>query len=223
MTLEERVGVSWARELKEFFSKPDIKHIAGAVSKERKIKEVYPAEKDVFRAFRETPFDTIKVVWLGQDPYNDVPGQATGLAFDCGKYLSPSMKKVGEVYDKEYPKHFNIDVMEGKLLRWAHQGVFLLNASLTVAKKEPNSHARIWKPFTQYVINRLLYDGTPKVFVGLGKFAQELIGEVYPPHKLLKYEHPAAACYDRRDWQGDGIFHKINDILKYNNLPEIDW
>lgn len=224
MTLEERVGVSWAAQLKEFWDKPELKHIAKTISDERNAKkEIYPPQELVFRAFRETPFNTVKVVFLGQDPYNDIPGQATGLAMDCGKYPSATIKKILEVYDKEYPNHFNTDLMDGKLLRWAHQGVLLLNAALTVEKKQPGGHIDTWKPFTHFVLNRLMYDMSPKVFVALGTFAQDTIGQVFPPHHLLKYEHPAAAAYENRSWKGDGMFKEINRILRFHNILEVDW
>lgn len=222
-TLAERVGESWAEQLKDFWEKPELKAIASKVSEERKTKEIYPTQENVFRAFRETPFNTVKVVILGQDPYNDIPGQATGIAMDCGKYVSNTVKKILEVYDKEYPSHFNTDLMDGRLVPWARQGVFLMNAALTVEKKNPGSHIKIWKPFTQFVLNRLMYDMSPKVFVALGNFAQETLGEVFPPHHLLKYEHPVAASYDNREWKAVGIFHEINKILKFHGIPEINW
>lgn len=223
MTLEERVGESWAAQLKDFWNKPELQQIATKVSEERKTAEIYPAQSDVFRAFRETPFSTVKVVILGQDPYNDIPGQATGIAMDCGKYVSPTVKKILEVYEKDFPNHFNTDLMEGRLVPWARQGVFLINAALTVEKKAPGSHIKLWRPFTQYVLNRLMYDMSPKVFVALGSFAQEVIGNVFPPHVLLKYEHPVAASYDNREWNARGIFHEINKHLRFHNIPEVEW
>jgi len=222
--LEDRVGASWAANpaIQKLFESEMVKAIAKKVSEERTKKKVYPSQENVFRAFRETPLSTVRVVWMGQDPYNS-PGQATGLAMDCGKYVSPTIEKILGVYNKEYPQSFNPDLMEGKLTRWARQGVFLFNAALTVVDNQAKSHLEIWQPFTKEILKVLIYDQNPKVFLGLGKDAQNLLGNVPGPHTLLKYEHPVYASYQQRDWDAVGIFHKVNEILKFYGRPEIDW
>jgi uracil-DNA glycosylase len=224
MTPQEHFGASWFERLKHALESPEINALANKIATLRKSGvEIYPSRENVFRAFRETPFNTVKVVWFAQDPYNDVVNQATGLCMDCGVYPSNTIKKVYEVYNKDFPNNFAVDIMEGKLERWAHQGVLLLNASLTVEKKKPGSHLELWKPFTKIVLTQLVQDLTPKVFVGLGNVAQRILGNIPAPHHLLKYEHPVAASYDGRSWKAEGIFHEINKRLKFNGITEIDW
>lgn len=165
----------------------------------------------------------IKNLYVNKLPYNNRPGQATGLAMDCGIMRSPTIDAIISVYDKEYPNAFNVDLMNGHLIRWAHQGVFLYNAALTVVQNEPLSHIKIWEPFTAGVINALIQDQNPKVFVGLGKPAQLILGNIPGPHTLLKYEHPVYAARQNRAWDALGIFHKINEIVTFNGRPAIDW
>lgn len=223
--LVERVGPSWASNLSmmELFGSEQVKEIGKRVAQSRRALKVYPEPANVFRAFRETPLDKVSVVIMGQDPYNDMDGQATGLAMDCGKRVSPTIQKILEQYDKEYPSHFNTELMNGHLLPWAQQGVLLLNAALTVEKGNPKSHLKIWKPFTRKIVNILMYDYNPKVFVALGDFGLQIIGKVTPPHVLLSYEHPVRASYEQREWKAGNFFHEINKHLRFMGREEINW
>lgn len=224
--LKETMGDEWFAKLEEDFDKPWFTGMAAQIADERDRKMVYPQSDDVFRAFRETPFPTVKVVLLGQDPYNGV-NEANGLAFDSTrvKYRPPSWKKVLEVYDEDFPNNFAVDLMEGDLSRWAHEGVFLLNTALTVPHKDPGKHQRIWQPFISRVIDLLAWDERPKVFVFLGNEAKKFSHMVRNPHLKFEFEHPAAACYavPGRPWNAKGIFRNINAALEQLGQKPVDW
>ena len=218
----DRIGESWAKALGDEFAKPYMKEVGEKVRAARKVTNVYPEPDNVFRAFRETPLDKVKVVWLSQDPYN-TPGQATGLAMDCGQYISPTMKQIQYAYDQEFPNAFNTDIYDGHLLPWAKQGVFLLNTALTVEERSPKSHIEIWQKFTAAVMEVLVRHPNPKVFVFLGRDAQRYSAWVGAPHTQIMREHPQAANYEHRNWNHMQIFTKINGDLKHAGVEPIDW
>lgn len=224
--LKETLGDEWFSKLEADIDKPWFQKMAGEIAEERNKKMVYPSSDDVFRAFRETPFSQVKVVHLGLSPYNS-PGEANGIAFDCSrvKYLCPSWKKVLEVYEEDYPTSFATDLMEGSLVRWCHEGVLLINSSLTVAHKDPVGHVKIWQPFISKVIDLLAWDENPKVFVFLGNEAKKYAHIVRNPHLKFEYEHPAAACYavPSRQWNAHGFFRHINAALEQLGQKPIDW
>ena len=228
----EKIGEEWYDMIGEEFNKDYMSKLAKGISDARKIKTIYPSQDKVFRAFKETPFSKVKVILLGQDPYHD--GNADGLAFSCAKRVTPSMRKIQELYDREFPASFATDIIDGKLDRWAKEGVFLLNVSLTVPKGDPGKHLEHWKPFTKEVIAQLILDDkTPKVFVLLGKFAQNLLDAVVREklpcfigaygHTRLSYEHPAYAARKGRPWNAEGMFESINNILIQQKLTPINW
>lgn len=230
--LKEMMGPEWFNLLKEDFSTPWFLEMAGKVANERATKRIYPNSEDVFRAFKLTPPDKVKVIMLGQDPYNGIQGgvvEATGIAFDfhrlSNSYVPPSWTKVMEEYNKEFPTSFAPDLMDGDLSRWCANGVLLINTALTVPHKSPGAHKKIWQPFIAKVIDKLSWDSNPKVFVFLGNDAQAFMHIVRQPHIAVKYEHPAAACYasPTRNWNAPFIFTNINLALKQLGQQSIDW
>lgn len=221
MNIAELLGESWAARL------PKTEAILAPIREQlnRELQagiNIYPSKKNIFRVFRELPFEKVRVIWLGQDPYHSPEGQASGLAFDCGRYPSPSWRKVAEIYKKSYGVRANDDVVSGTLDSWCNQGVFLINKALTVREKQPNSHTRIWESFTYYVISTLLTDLEPKAFVLLGTEAQKMVPRVTSPHKGFYYEHPAAATYQQRKWDADDLFEKIESFLEFHE-KKIIW
>lgn len=222
--LIDRLGPSWANVIGGEFSKQYMIDQAADIRAARTRVAVYPASGLIFRAFRETPFENVKVVWLGQDPYPS-PGQATGLAFECGTIKrSPSMDRINDAYDEEFPMHFATDIMSGELSRWAQQGVLLLNTALTVEHLKPGSHTHLWDKFTARVIQALVADTSrPKVFVLLGKNAARFEKLITPPHSIVAREHPQAANHQYRKWNHGKIFSTINNLLKDNGIPQINW
>lgn len=210
------LGNQWGEMLSDIWHSPEFVRIATGIAEARKKKDIFPDRKNVFKAFRMTPFNDVRIVWLGMDPYPNE--NATGLSFECGVNITPSFKKIFDVYEKYDSEHFNGPLIDGSLEHWAEQGVFLLNAALTVPRSNSGKHLKHWKDFTQYVLTLLDERKNPPVFVLLGKNAQEF-AEVVKNSVKLKYEHPAYAHRLGRDWDAEGIFDEIN---KYIN-PKIEW
>lgn len=216
----EKIG-SWATL--PAFTSPKFSELGSYIAQERSKGIVYPDRENIFRAFELTPLEKVKVVLIGQDPYHD--GSATGLCFECGAgKITPSWEKVIQIYDKDFPTSFAPDIYEGKLSRWAEQGVLLLNAALTVRKGQPGSHSSVWKGFTLSILGSLYLDQSPKVFMVWGKEAQKLFPPpVDHPHHGIYVEHPAAAVYANREWNAKDVFIRANIHLKRYGLTQIDW
>ncbi|MFY7842676.1 MAG: uracil-DNA glycosylase [Rhabdochlamydiaceae bacterium] len=187
--------------------------------------QIYPPENLIFNAFRFTPYDRVKVVIIGQDPYHG-PHQAHGLSFSVpiGITPPPSLKNVfKELQDDlalSIPSH-------GCLVKWAEQGVLLLNATLTVREGEPKSHyGKGWETFTDAVVCKLKQKPEPLIFVLWGKSAQEkydhLNTSLNDNHLVLKAAHPSPFSA-HSGFLGCRHFSKINDFLSSHNITPIDW
>jgi uracil-DNA glycosylase len=209
--------------LKSEFSKPYFHQIVNHLKTERSQKKtIYPAGSNIFNAFNSTPFDNIKVVIIGQDPYHGA-GQAHGLCFSVQKGIAtpPSLINIF----KELKDDLGINVpAHGNLANWAGQGVFLLNASLTVRAGEPMSHSKIgWAEFTNSVIKKVSELKKHVVFFLWGKFAQEkrmLIDE--SKHLVLKSAHPSPLSANA-GFFGCRHFSKANEYLMKHGMDPIDW
>lgn len=183
---------------------------------------VLPDNEHIFYAFDMTPFDKIKVVILGQDPYHG-EGQAHGLAFSVqdGVSFPPSLRNIFQEYQSDLG--FNIPA-SGNLTTWAKEGVFLLNTVLTVREKEPNSHKKIgWEKFTDEVIKLISKNRENIVFILWGKPAQskvKLIDE--SKHLILTSPHPSPLS-SYRGFFGSKPFSKTNTYLNECGIDEIDW
>jgi len=209
--------------LKDQFTKDYFLQVASFIKTEKAAgKIIYPVGTLMFNAFEKTPFDKVKVVLLGQDPYHN-PGQAQGLSFSIPEGITkpPSLINIF----KEIQNDLGIvPSADGNLEKWAEQGVLLLNASLTVRKNEPGSHSKIgWLEFTDAVIRKLSDEKKGIVFLLWGKFAQDkqvLIDET--KHYVLKAAHPSPFSADR-GFFGCKHFSKTNEILVQQGLQPIDW
>lgn len=217
---------SWHAKMKPFIESEECDKIYAYLKKRSKEgKQIAPLSTLTFRAFLETPLNQVKVVLLGYCPYHTfyrgVP-VADGLAFSCsitGKQ-QPSLQKFVEGIEKDAYNGLNLeyDKKMSDLSYLAKQGVLLLNSSLTVEKDKPGSHQELWKPFTKYVLEECLaYKGIPVVFIG--KDAQKFQKSVSPlTHGYsFKIEHPAAAARMSDVWDTQGVFTKINQIIKEND------
>ena len=220
--------MNWTQIINPEIEKDYMKAIATVIKERRRVAKVYPADKDIFRAFHMTPFNSVKVVILGQDPYHD--GNADGLAFSCKKRISPSLTKMYGKLNKVMPDENAPLTLES----WAEQGVLLLNTVLTVEKGAPQFHSDLnWQRFTKVVIKSLIEDVYPKVFLLWGGVAkdnfQEIVYETYGhtdhlPHIFtVRSEHPARASHELRDWMNNDCFNKANKFLEKNNLKPVDW
>jgi len=185
--------------------------------------EIYPfKQSDIFKIFNLTYLDNIKVVIIGQDPYHSNKFQANGIAFSVnnGVTIPPSLKNI---YKEVNSKEKNIN---GDLSNWVKQGVFMLNASLTVKQKHPNSHCLIWDQFTSHIIDLISTHTNNVIFVGWGAYAINKLKNIdTTKHILLTSSHPSPlSCYKTdKPFFGSNIFININEILKKNNKTPILW
>ena len=216
------IEASWLEVLKDEFEKEYFKGIrATLVAEYQAGHTVYPPGKLIFNAFNKTPFHQVKVVIIGQDPYHGA-GQAMGLCFSVPKTI-PVPASLKNIY-KELHTDLGIPPADhGDLTRWTGQGVFLLNAMLTVRAGSPGSHARIgWQSFTDEVIRRLSDRRDKLVFLLWGNFARSkktLIDEM--KHYVLEAAHPSPLAGNR--FSGCKHFSTTNRLLKENGFEEIDW
>jgi uracil-DNA glycosylase len=222
--MDVTIHPSWKEALKDEFSKPYFQQIVTFLKTEKALqKTIYPPGPLIFNAFNQTPFDKVKVVIIGQDPYHGA-GQAHGLSFSVQNGVKPPPSLVNIF--KEIHKDIGIDmpVGYGNLTAWAQQGVLLLNAALTVRSGEPFSHAKYgWADFTDAVIQTISDKKENVVFLLWGKFAQEkqaLIDET--KHHVLKAAHPSPFSADK-GFFGSKHFSKTNELLMKDGLQPIDW
>lgn len=214
---------SWMNILEDELQKDYIQELAAFVQEERTSgKEVYPPEGLVFSALNETPFDDVRVVIMGQDPYHG-PGQAHGLSFSVpeGVRPPPSLQNIF----KELQSDLGVPIPNhGCLLHWARQGVLLLNATLTVRRGEPLSHHnRGWERFTDAVIRTLASRVKPAIFVLWGRSAKEKVAHIpLRNHVVLQAAHPSPFSA-HSGFFGCGHFRKINNQLEGWGQPPIDW
>lgn len=221
--LNPKIEPSWKEQLADEFGKPYFRELKGFLTEEKKRGQViYPPGPLIFNAFNSTPFDAVKVVILGQDPYHG-PNQAHGLSFSVlpGVKPPPSLvniyKELHEDVGFRIPGHGNLEA-------WAKQGVLLLNACLTVRAGQAGSHhGKGWEPFTDAAVQRLNERKEGLVFLLWGRPAQ-LKGSIIDPsrHHVLKAAHPSPFSADR-GFFGCRHFSKTNRILEKAGRPPIDW
>jgi len=218
-----QIEPSWKAVLNPLFENPNFSKIAAHLKTEKALnKTIYPKGSQIFNAFEQTPFDEVKVVILGQDPYHN-PGQAMGLSFSVpdGIKIPPSLLNIF----KELKNDTGTAIPNtGNLTSWANQGVLLLNAVLTVRENEPASHAKIgWINFTDEVIKILSNQKSRLVFILWGNFAiqkQVLIDAT--KHKILKAAHPSPLSAYNGFW-GCKHFSATNEYLVSHNKIPINW
>lgn len=221
--MDVKIEASWKDVLKDEFNQPYFRNIVTHIKTERmQGKTIYPPGPQIFNAFNTTPFDHVKVVILGQDPYHG-PGQAHGLCFSVQQGVPPPPSLVNIFKELQEDIGFRIP-NHGNLTNWAQQGVFLLNASLTVRAGEPMSHSKIgWAQFTDTVIQKISALKVHVVFLLWGKFAQEkraLIDE--SKHLVLRAAHPSPLSANA-GFFGCRHFSKTNEYLVANGIDPVDW
>lgn len=213
----------WKEVLKDEFTKDYFLQIVNFIKTEKAAgKIIYPPGPLFFNAFEKTPFDNVKVVLLGQDPYHN-PGQAQGLSFSVPDRVTkpPSLINIF----KELQKDLGLTPpASGNLEKWALQGVLLLNAALSVRKNEPASHSKIgWIEFTDAVIRKISDKKNGVVFLLWGKFAQDKQGLIdETKHHVLKAAHPSPFSADK-GFFGCRHFSKTNELLMQEGLSPVDW
>lgn len=217
-----KIEESWAKKLSEEFEAPYFQELKEFVRSEYQTQVVYPPGKEIFKAFDACPFDQVRVVILGQDPYHGA-GQANGLCFSVHPMVKmpPSLVNIF----KEIQQDLNKPVpANGDLQRWARQGVLLLNATLTVRASSPGSHQnKGWERFTDGVIHRINQEKENIVFLLWGAYAQKkgaLINR--EKHLVLMSAHPSPFSV-HSGFFGNRHFSKTNEYLKQHGLEPIDW
>ena len=221
--MEVDIEESWKIAISNLFDKPYFNQITAHLKTERALKRIiYPKGSLIFNAFKQTPFDKVKVVILGQDPYHN-PEQAMGLSFSVpdGTKIPPSLMNMY----KELNKDIGMPIpTTGNLTNWANQGVLLLNSVLTVRANEPASHAKVgWMNFTDDIIQILSNEKKHLVFILWGNFAQQK--QIYidaTKHKILKAAHPSPfSAYN--GFFGCKHFSATNEYLVEHHQNPIDW
>ncbi len=217
-----RIAQSWHEILDDEFHKPYFDELVGFVKSEYATTEVYPKGSNIFRAFDKCPFDKLKVVIIGQDPYHG-PGQANGLCFSVGEGVPfpPSLQNIF----KEVHADTGAEIPStGELERWAEQGVLLLNAVLTVRAHQAASHAgRGWEHFTDAVVRAIAERKEGIVYMLWGSYAQKK-GAIADPRRnlILRAVHPSPlSAY--RGFFGCRHFSQANDYLKSIGKEPIVW
>lgn len=212
----------WLPAISEEFKKDYYKELFSFVKEEYNTKEIFPPSDDIFNAFHLTPLSKVKVLILGQDPYHDV-NQAHGLSFSVkpGEKTPPSLQNIyKELHDDLGCKIPN----NGYLVKWANQGVLLLNTVLTVRAHQAASHQnKGWENFTDAIIRAVNSEDRPIVYMLWGSPAQKKISMLdNPKHLVLKAPHPSPlSAY--RGFFGCKHFSQCNDFLLKNNIEPIDW
>ncbi len=216
------IGNSWDDKLKIVWESPGFKKFLTIIANEYKTKTIFPPKNYVFEALKRTPYENVKVVIMGQDPYHGL-NEAHGLSFSVQKgiKLPPSLRNIY----KELESDLGIKpANDGDLTKWADEGVLLLNAVLTVEKDKAASHRNLgWERLTDYIIKILNEKEEPIVFILWGNFAKEKKKYITnPKHLIIESAHPSpfSANYG---FFGSRPFSKTNQFLKDHNLKPIDW
>ena len=220
---------SWHDKMRPFIESEECDNIYKFLKTEsQRGKKIAPLSVNVYRCFLETPLDELKVVILGMCPYhtlkNDMP-VADGLAMSCSVtgYLQPSLDQFYNAIEKEVYGGLCLNSEKNPDLTYlARQGVLLWNAALTTEINKAGSHLELWEPFTKYVFENIISTtGVPTIFLGkeAAKFERYtgLFSHNFP------ISHPASAAYKKTDWSTEGVFTKVNKILKEVNNYEINW
>jgi len=215
------IDESWEKALKSQFTAPYFKELKAYLKEQKSKFNVFPPGNQIFAAFNHTPFDKVKVVIIGQDPYHK-RGQANGLSFSVSPGVSkpPSLSNIF----KELHNDLGIPIpITGNLESWAKQGVLLLNATLTVKEGLPGSHqGKGWEIFTDAVIKTISEQKKGVVFLLWGKYAQTKEGLIdHNKHFVLKAAHPSPLA--RGAYFGSKHFSKTNKLLEHMNQLPIDW
>lgn len=217
-----KIDQSWLTELKTEFESDYFKELKLFLLEEKKKQTIYPKGEDIFNAYNLTPFNLVKVVIIGQDPYHG-ENQAHGLCFSVKKGVKPP-PSLKNIY-KELKTDVNFtEPNHGELTQWAKQGVFLLNATLTVRKSQPGSHQKKgWETFTNETIKAISNKKKGVVFLLWGRFAQEKENLIdAKKHHILKAAHPSPfSAYN--GFFGCKHFSKTNSLLQSQNLTPINW
>ncbi|KKN88735.1 hypothetical protein LCGC14_0246260 [marine sediment metagenome] len=225
---KDMLGESWAKLLGSQFDSPYMKDLGKYITVRRSKATVYPLQEELFKAFQLTPYEDVKVVILGQDPYND--GAAHGLAFSkkpgfkSNSWLPPSLEVIFKAIQEEISASFS-SALSGDLTSWAKQGILLLNPILTVEHKRPTAHeSKGWEKFTSRVIDVLNDHPKRLVFLLWGNYAKSYYNRISVPKNLvIQASHPVSSKYNDTEWNSNESFKRTNEFLKTIERKQIEW
>jgi uracil-DNA glycosylase len=226
--MQVKINESWKAALECEFDKTYFGALTNQIKLEYSTKSIFPEPSNIFRAFDLTPFESVKVVILGQDPYH-TPGVADGLAFSTkpGNRVPPSLQNIYKEIQLEFPE-LRIDSQNPDLTSWALQGVLLLNNTLTVQSGIANSHSKLgWNQFTDRVIEILASKRNGIVFILWGGFARSKKTLINPylesnKHLVLESAHPSPLSA-HNGFFGNGHFKLCNEFLESSGKSQIEW
>ncbi len=221
--MDVKIHSSWQQVLESEYGKPYFQKLISFVKNEYATKRCFPLESEIFAAFNHCPFDKVKVVIIGQDPYHGF-GQANGLCFSVndGINFPPSLINIF----KEIQSDIGLPIpISGNLERWAEHGVLLLNATLTVRESEAGSHQKKgWETFTDAVIQKISDEKENIVFLLWGGFAKKKGVKINrTKHHVLETGHPSPLSANRGFWFGNKHFSKTNTYLQSLGKETIKW
>jgi len=215
----------WADKLKMFILSDDFYNILKQLMTESLAnKKFTPTIKHLFRAFEECPYDQLKVIIVGQDPYPK-EGIADGIAFSCSKsqypsQVQPSLRQIYKGLDAEGIEHFHTYDLKD----WANQGILMLNSALTTTIGTPGAHTTLWEPFMKYLFD-MLNQETGMVYVFMGKTAQSWRSHLSAENNyFFTCNHPASAVYNKGGiWYSNGVFKSTTETIKQLYNYDIKW
>lgn len=233
---QQALGDSWYPLLKDEMEKDYFKKLKEELKREYTTSKCYPAPNEIFKVFQLCPLENVRVVMLSQDPY---PSQhAHGLAFSSLQKDTPySLQIIFRELDRDIIRTKNYKEFKEKfpsndLTPWVERGVFLLNTNLTVRAGQPMSHNHLgWTEFTSKVIELIMTNATPKVFVLMGAEAKKLVLSIatrvvqdeLANHYIIETGHPASGAHGKDKYSGCSMFSKVNRYFELKGLPGIDW
>lgn len=225
--IKDRFG-EWGPKLKPFIESEQMWKIFEKIRQDAQTERIVPESKNTFRALATTSPSNLKVIFYLMDPYprrySNKTFQATGIAMDCSNTPNGKLQPSLEIFYDAISKDLGRKVTYSPSLEYLHQqGVMLFNTDLTCKLNKTESHKGLWEPFQKYFLEEVLGSDTHIIYVLCGKSSKRMERYINPFCKIFKLDHPAAASHSHTDWDHDGIFNKINRILKENNQPEVFW
>lgn len=224
---KDKFHPSWWKKIKPFIESKECDKIFEFIKSEsRKGKIIAPESVNLFRAFKETSLDDLKVVILGMAPYHTLKNNkiiADGLLMGCSitEYLQPSLNQFYEALQYEFCNGVDI-IKDPDVTYLANQGVLMLNAALTTEIGKAGNHLEVWRPFIKFLFEEILaVTGVPIVFLGKDAAFYDRYTQIFSTNYLLS--HPASASYQKTKWSSEGAFKKVSVLIKENNNFEINW
>ena len=211
----------WDRVLRDFVLSSEFDTLFNALREADTTTGITPNVSQIFRAFYECPYNELKVVILGQDPYPK-KGVADGIAFSCGntKEVQKSLKVMFKELEKTVGSRVSFDP---DLKNWSNQGVLMLNSALTTVPGSIGKHYDMWKPFMKYLLLKLNEMNPGLIYVFMGAVATDWADSISETNYKLYCYHPASAAYSGGEWDSNDMFNRVNQILLSNNGVQIKW